>query len=771
MGPRRLFQPSSLRAMLLWAVVLFCGHPAAAASMPCDPDDEGKDGLCGRALAAAAAFARDGYAADPVVLAAEGEDDTDVTHCLLDIEINTSARTVSGANTLDVTSRVAGLTQFTLDLRDNMSVDGVSVNGVATGYARSGHKLTVDLGRAFEPGQSFTVRVAYHGTPQNLGWGSFDFGRHAGTPVVASLSQPYWAHTWWPCKEAIHDKFTMQMWVTVPDTMTVASNGLLEGTDTLSGSRKRFRWREDCPISVYLVSLAATNYTKWTEWYVHPAGRMPVEFYIYPEEVSAVRPLLADVVTMISTFSRPDLFGEYPFVNEKYGIAQFEWCCGMEHQTITSQGSFPERRTVHELAHAWWGDYVTCKTWHDIWLNEGFARWAEALWYERRPGGGYPAYINYLQAYRPSSYEGTVYRYDISTPDAIFSTTYAYNKAGWVVHMLRHVLGDGLFFETLAAYRAAFGGGAASTSDFQSVAESVAHMDLGWFFNEWVYNGGAPYYEFGWEPAYLADRHWVRLHIDQVPSYPVFRMPIDISMTTQTGTDTRVVWNSEPRQWYLLPADGPVTTVQFDKDTWILRGSATEEPYVPGPPRLIRVDPPPGSTLLTPLASVLLWFSDPVSFTDADFEATGSATGATSLTAAYAAGPDRVRLTFPIPLQKGQTWTIRVRDSLRSQSGGLVFDGEMGQASPVLPTGDGLPGGIAGFRYTIVIRGDVDQDGDVDVSDFAFFQACFNGPAQPVPRPECLNVDFDRDGDVDVTDFTVFQLCFNGAGQPPASGC
>ncbi len=750
----------------------------------CDLHGEGKDSLCGRAMLSEAYFSRTGELPPMIEPAAEGADDTDITHCLLDIEVNPATETVSGANTLTITSRIDGLTQVALDLRDNMAVSSVTMGGVPVSSTRSGHQVIITLNRTYNTGESFQVKVYYSGTPQNLNWGSFDFGTHAGTAVVASLSEPWYAHTWWPCKEDIHDKFTMDTWVTVPNWMIVASNGALQGTDTVTDNRRRFRWRESYPISVYLVSVAMTNYTKWTEWYNHAGGSMPVEFYIYPEEVATVQPLLANVVTMIATLSAPGTFGEYPFINEKYGIAQFEWCCGMEHQTITSQGSFPERRTVHELAHSWWGDDVTCKTWHDIWLNEGFGRYAEALWYERRPGGSYAAYIQHLQTYRPSSHgqNGTVYRYDISTSDLVFSSTYAYDKGAWVLHMLRHVVGDTTFFNALASYRQMYTGGAADTEEFKAVVSAVSGQPLDWFFSQWVYGNGAPYYRFGWETEQIAGQHWARVCIEQYQtSYPNFRMPIDITVTSGGTPVTHVVQQQADTQWYLLPAGGPVTDVQFDKDTWILRGDGAEVSYIEGPPKLLATSPVPGAVFdpAPEITAIELWFSEPISYTAGDFSVTGSLAGPQPFNVNYDAAAYKITLSFSAPLADDQVWTVQIASLLKSAAGAKALDGELDAG---LPSGDGVPGGNAVFSFTLGQSppscsdpfADSDGDEDVDQADFGAIQRCLTGDGDPEGVFDALGCgcfDHDNDRDVDQTELSLMLACISGPGITADATC
>ncbi|NLE58863.1 MAG: hypothetical protein GX616_10915 [Planctomycetes bacterium] len=782
-----LSAPSGLSGVIV-AAFLLAVVPAVAAQDGsdhwCELHGEGKDGLCGRALLAEAYFEQLGRLPEAAGEATEGVEDTDITHCLLDIEVNPVTEIVSGSNTLSITSRIDGLTAITLDLRDNMTVSNVTIGGASMGFTRPGHQVTITLDRSYNTGESFQVKIDYSGTPQNLSWGSFDFGQHAGTAVVASLSEPWYAHTWWPCKEDIHDKFTMDTWVTVPNWMIVASNGALQGTDTLTGSRKRFRWRESYPISVYLVSVAMTNYTKWTEWYNHAGGSMPVEFYIYPEELASVQPLLVDVVTMIETLSAPTTFGEYPFINEKYGIAQFEWCCGMEHQTITSQGSFPERRTVHELAHSWWGNNLTCKSWHDIWLNEGFARYAEALWYERRPGGSYAAYLQHLQEYRPSSngQYGTVYRYDISTPDLIFSSTYSYNKGAWVLHMLRHVLGDTTFFNVLASYRQMYTGGAADTDEFAAVVAAVSGRPIDWFFNQWVYANGAPYYRFGWETEQIGTQHWARVCVEQYQtSYPNFKMPIDITVTGGGTPVTHVVEQQADTQWYLLPASGAVTRVQFDKDTWILRGAGTAVSYIEGPPKLLATSPAPG-TVFDPapeITAIELWFSEPISYTAGDFSVTGSVSGPQAFSVNWDAASYKITLSLAAPLAADQVWTVQVAGTLTSSAGAKALDGELVSG---FPSGDGVPGGNAVFSFTLGQSpppcsdpfADADGDGDVDQADFGAFQRCLTGDGDPQETFDgvgCRCFDHDDDWDVDEIELSLMLACMSGPGIMADEAC
>ena len=756
----------------------------------CEADPDGKSGLCGRAMSAIAGM--DALAAGNPIPAA-GQGDTDITHCFLDIEINPTSQTVLGSNTLDITSTTDGLNQLTLDLRSNMIVDSVIVNAFAATFSRPTNQILINLGRSYAAGESFQVRVLYHGTPSNLGWQSFRFSSHGSPsqPIVCSLSEPWWAHTWWPCKESQvdnDDKFTLDMWVTVPGTLTVASNGRLLGTDTLSGSRKRFRWQEGHPIATYLVSVAATNYQKVTYTYTFPGGSMPVELYTYPERLVSDQANTADLVSMIATLSSPGAYGQYPFVDEKYGIARFSWCCGMEHQTITSQGSIEWRSNIHELAHQWWGDMVTCRSWHDIWLNEGFASFSEALWLERKPGGSKAAYHDHMNNYRmPGDTSGTVYCSDISSYSRIFSQNLSYKKGAWVLHMLRHVLGDEVFFQVLANYRAAYQYAAADTEQFKAIAESTSGRELDWFFDAWVYGPGAPSYRHGWQQVQIGSQNWVRAYIQQYQViYGVFKMPLDVTIATAAGSTTTPAWNEHAAQWYLLPAGGTVTSVQFDPDNWILKDADQSVAYVNGPPKLVSAVPAPGTSVAQgqSVSAIELQFSEPITWSTSDFLVTGSTAGPQGFTTTYDAGNYKMTLSFAQPLPGGQTWTVSIADSLRSSAAAAALDGEVADPNDAgsLPSGDGAPGGAALFSFGTPVdlpachnpRVDVDGDADVDMSDFGVFQACLTGGDDPEGTFDlyrCHCMDLDADADVDEVDWGVFQACLSGADLPADPAC
>ena len=504
---------------------------------------------------------------------------TDALHYRLELELFFNTKTIRGVNHATFRSLVHNLQSLDLDLDSRMKVYSVKAGTRTLGFTRPSGKIRIKLDRPYQKGQTFTLAVDYGGhPPRGAGFGGLIFTTHSGKPLAWTLSEPWDARTWWPGKDTLGDKSTFEMWITHPDTMVAVSNGTLQGIDKLSGSRLRTRWKESHPMIPYLASLCVTDYKKRVDTYKHKGRTMPVEFYVFPESYNSWAGGLNKIVPMLATFA--DVYGEYPFIDEKYGIVQFTWGGGMEHQTITSQSSSAEWLSAHELSHQWWGDNVTCKTWSDIWLNEGFATFSEALYMERRPGGSKAAYHSWMRRRRPRAVSGTVYVYNPSSVGRIFNGNYTYNKGGWVLHQLRHVLGDSVFFQCLLDYRKAFEGRSATTDDFRKSCEKTSGRQLGWFFDEWVMKGGAPSYRYATRAVRVNGKDWLLLELDQVQSQPqVCIMPVDVQLRTSKGSRTLVVWNDRRQGQYLLPLDGSLLSVSLDPENWILRTGLTTRSF------------------------------------------------------------------------------------------------------------------------------------------------------------------------------------------------
>ncbi len=329
-------------------------------------------------------------------------------------------------------------------------------------------------------------------------------------------------------------------------------------------------------MTTYLVSIAATDYVSFSDSYTPLAGgSMPIDYFVYSEDLADAQVSFSETPAMMLFFEQT--FGEYPFVEDKYGMSAFPFGGAMEHTTNTSYGYQLIDGTnrfdwivAHELAHQWWGDSVSPETWQDIWLNEGFATYSEALWSEHL--GGAASYRAYMDSLYSPFYPGSVY-----DPVELFNGT-VYNKGAWVQHMLRGVLGDTAFFGLLRDWYQNHKDGVANTAQYQSTAEGRHGSTLDWFFQQWVYGVNSPAYEYGYSTAARSDgtfRTYVRIRQVQTDA-GLFTMPVDLALLTAPGTDQRTVRNDAWTQDFVLDTSESVTGLAFDPDNWILKASAVE---------------------------------------------------------------------------------------------------------------------------------------------------------------------------------------------------
>ncbi|MFQ6606838.1 MAG: M1 family aminopeptidase [Fidelibacterota bacterium] len=491
----------------------------------------------------------------------------DVIYYRLYLEIVPSSHTIHGLVQATALVLDSTLSDLELDFTSSLVVSSVTLNGDTVSFTHTANQLQIPLSSSLSVGDTLMATVSYSGTPPSTGFGSFNFDSHNGQTLIWTLSEPYGARDWWPCKDDPSDKAdSVDIIINLPDNLIVASNGRLESVVYPDSGLATYHWQESYPIATYLVSLAIYPYQVWYDEYVSANNdTMPIEFYVFPDHYNNLVYNYQKTKDIIAVFAAA--FGEYPFLNEKYGHAEFGWGGGMEHQTITSLGGWGTWLIAHELAHQWWGDMVTCASFHHIWLNEGFARYGEAVWIENQQGT--LAYHNYMMSvayYGP----GTIYVENPSSTSAIFNGDLSYNKASWVLHMLRHVMGDSLFFEGLKTYGETFKYQSAVTEDFQGVMEAVSGKDLSTFFQQWIYDEGHPKYRVGWEQ--VGDSLLVSVEQEQTVG-PVFTMPIDLQINGTDTTFTVVIENNQAFQLYVveLPAGKQVTALLLDPDDWILK--------------------------------------------------------------------------------------------------------------------------------------------------------------------------------------------------------
>jgi aminopeptidase N len=463
----------------------------------------------------------------------------DVTHYELNLNVNPAVNYVSGTvTTLFLMTTESNMVTF--DLRGNMIVDSIKFNNQTVTYTFSNHIISVNLPNTLQPGDMGSVAISYRGVPQSSGFGAWAQTTHNGAPIIWTLSEPYGAYTWWPCKQTLVDKAdSVDIIVKTTTGNKVASNGLLIATH-ITDDGITHHWKHRHPIATYLIAIAVTNYVELLSS-VPVEGQAPIQIvdYAYPESSSqwlANQQNAVNAMTALNNF-----FITYPYADEKYGHAQFGWGGGMEHQTMSFMYNLGEMLVVHELAHQWFGDYITCGSWADIWLNEGFATYCEGLYLEYQYGA------SQFKTWRQGEISdvtslpgGSVYCYDTTSVSSIFNGRLSYAKGGMVLHMLRRQIGDEAFFQGIMNYLQDpnLANGFARTPDLQAHFEAAADTSLTEYFNDWVYLQGYPKFAVTWQAT--SQTAWVRL--SQTPSHSsvsFFEMKVPIRFS-RPGQDTTV---------------------------------------------------------------------------------------------------------------------------------------------------------------------------------------------------------------------------------------
>ena len=501
--------------------------------------------------------------------------DFDVLHYEFDWKLDFAAQRIEGK--AGITLRSLGATdRITLHLADDMHVTGITQGQTPVSFVHQNDLLDIYPLSTLNPDEELSVTISYSGTPQPASdelQSGLNFSYHGDDPIIWSLDEPIGARQWFPCYDVPSDKATVKMHITVADDMIVASNGDLIGVVSNPDQTKTYIWEENYPISTYLISIAATNYETFSDIYTTDSRTMEVLFYAYPEHFTQAIEDFSVTVPMIEFFA--DVFGEYPFLDEKYGMAEIPENASMEHQTCTSLASRLVTGThqydyiiAHELAHQWWGDLVTLTDWADIWLNEGFATYSDALWIENLYGfEGLKSRMGDFKDIYFTYHEGEDHPiYD--PPAGHLFCVIEYEKAAWVLHMLRFVVGDDNFWRILREYAGLYAYSNASTEDFRAVCEQIHGGGLGWFFDQWIYGAGYPSYQFGWG---CSSQNEVRVIINQIQEdSPLFRMPVELAFVFPSGTVTKVVWVEGANNRFQFDFPEKPLEVLFDPDSWIL---------------------------------------------------------------------------------------------------------------------------------------------------------------------------------------------------------
>lgn len=457
------------------------------------------------------------------------------------------------------------------DLTNVLIVDSVIFRSQKVGFTQNANStLSIQFPITLSALQKDSVITYYHGVPDSTGFGSFIQSTHAGVPVIWTLSEPYGSKDWWPCRNGMDDKAdSIDIILIHPSQYKATSNGLLQSEITAGNTTTTF-FKHRYPIASYLVAFSVTNFIVFNNSVQLGNTSLPMVTYVYPESLSDFQPYTYKVLDAMQLFH--NTFAPYPFIKEKYGHTQFGWGGGMEHQTNSFITNSDNGLMAHELGHQWFGNKITCSSWQDVWLNEGFATFCSNYYFEKFDTTAYRlTMINHL-ANIVSQPGGSVFVTDTTILYNIFSSRLSYNKGAFVLRMLRFTLGDSLFFKGMRQYQndPLLQYGFAKTADFKRNMEQVSNRDLSYFFNQWIYGEGYPSFTMQWSQN---KNNWAKIKVSEITSHPsvqFFKTPLALTFKNATQQKTIVIQCNANNDESWADIGFVADTVLVDKDLQII---------------------------------------------------------------------------------------------------------------------------------------------------------------------------------------------------------
>lgn len=506
-------------------------------------------------------------------------DNYDVVYHRLELQADPAIHFINGSITTHYIAK-EDMTEITFDLAKLLTVSSVKRNGIDLSFLQNENdELVITLPAVQAQGVLDSLTVTYSGEPP-LDSRAFVTSQHVGAPILWTLSEPYGAKDWWPCKQDLIDKVeNLDVYITAPSEYISVSNGLEQSQLDNGNGTKITHFKHTYPIPAYLIAIAISNYSIYTQQASTAPNEFPIVNYLYPETLERTMPQV-DLTPLIMTFYE-DILETYPFHKEKYGHAQCGFGGGMEHTTVSFMGSFGRNLIAHELGHQWFGDKITCGSWKDIWLNEGFATYLSGLVVEHFDGND--AFRNWkinTISDITSLPDGYVYLTDTDTLDVnrTFSSRLTYNKGAMVLNMLRFKMGDTNFYQAVKNYLAdpELAYAYAKTPQLQAHLEAASGLNLTEFFNDWVYKEGFPTYDITIEN--LAGGK-AKITINQTQSHnsvSYFEMPVTIQLSSLDGQIyNTVLENTMNAQEFVIDVAFEVTGATFDPEKNIISARNT----------------------------------------------------------------------------------------------------------------------------------------------------------------------------------------------------
>jgi aminopeptidase N len=526
-------------------------------------------------------------------------------HIKIELKVDLEKKRIGGSCTTTLAPMREGVGAFHLDACE-MRIEGVTLDGGRVAFEHDGKTLTVPLPEKLKA-SPHELKVDYSAEPKQGVHFIAPDEKYPNKPVQAwTQGEPEFSRYWYPCHDDPNDKSTSETMITVPEGYLVVSNGRLAQRGNAEGEAGwvTFHWKEEVPHSAYLNSFAVGKFGMIEE----EARGVPLQYYFPESKRADARRLFGLTPDMLEVFESLTRV-KYPF--EKYSqIAVHDFVVGgMENVSATTltDTRFPDERSeedysarysrpdrnhielvAHELAHMWFGDLVTAKHWSHLWLNEGFATYFQALYTERKYGKDEFRHDMLSKAETYFEEDDTMYRRSIVDDTYVYADDvfdgYAYEKASWMIHQLRYILGDELFFRSVAEFLRRYARANADTHDFMEVLEEMSGLSLEGYFEQAFYKAGHPEFEvsYSWDEATRTAEVAVKQaqQLDQLT--PIFSLPCELTFYVRgPGGTSRVskrvnLHAPEERYHFELPAKPSI--VEFDPEEWLLKKVKFEKP-------------------------------------------------------------------------------------------------------------------------------------------------------------------------------------------------
>ncbi len=505
-------------------------------------------------------------------------DNFDVAFYFLDLNISDTSTFIQGCVSLHVNLVDLSARQLTFDMATLLKSDSVRVNGNLAVFNHVNNQLSVDLPSEGPAGLPWKIEIFYHGLGTNAGEVQGIYNKYNSTwdkRVTWTLSEPFSALNWFPCKQSLTDQAdSVYVFLSTDKTLKAGSNGLLTQSVALTGDRIRYEWKCRYPIDYYLISFTVSDYRDYSFYasMENSSDSVLIQNYIYDDDsfFSQNKASIDKTSELISLYA--DIFGPYPYLKEKYGHCIAPAGGGMEHQTMTTLSSFSYLLVAHELAHQWFGDYVTCKTWQDIWINEGFASYSEYLAYQYlKSQSTADSWMNGTHDLVKTLPGGSVYVPETSATDEdrIFDYRLTYAKGAAIIHMIRQEVGnDDMFFNVLREFLQLYKNSNATGMDFMFLLEEMTGLSFNRFFEEWYFGEGYPVLSIDWN--HRNDTLYISSLQTTTASTPLFNILVEYEVTVDYR-DTIISHrqDSSYETWHIY-MPGEVTKLKVDPRGWLL---------------------------------------------------------------------------------------------------------------------------------------------------------------------------------------------------------